>query len=152
MRYGFLYGPGTWYHRNGASAQEIAEGRSPLVGDGGGLWPWLHVDDVASATVAALERGEGEMNVCDDESAPVAEWLPYAARTLGGPTLPGMSVPEALKAVGLELVHYHTMMPGRATPGLRPSLGGRRSGRIGAGASSRSWAPRPRDRRRRRAA
>ena len=82
MRYGFLYGPGTWYHRNGASAQEIAEGRSPLVGDGGGLWPWLHVDDAASATVAALERGEGEMNVCDDESAPVAEWLPYAARTL----------------------------------------------------------------------
>ena len=39
LRYGFLYGPGTWYHRNGASAQEIAEGRSPLVGDGGGLWP-----------------------------------------------------------------------------------------------------------------
>jgi 2-alkyl-3-oxoalkanoate reductase len=123
LRYGFLYGPGTWYHRNGASAQEIAEGRSPLVGDGGGLWPWLHVDDAASATVAALERGEGEMNVCDDESAPVAEWLPYAARMLGGPTPPGMSVPEALKAVGPELVHYHTMMPGASNARAKAALG-----------------------------
>ena len=122
LRYGFLYGPGTWYHRNGASAQEIAEGRSPLVGDGGGLWPWLHVDDAASATVAALERGEGEMNVCDDESAPVAEWLPYAARTLGGPTPPGMSVPEALKAAGPELVHYHTTMPGASNARAKAAL------------------------------
>jgi nucleoside-diphosphate-sugar epimerase len=70
LRYGFFYGPGTWYHRDGASARGIAEGRIPIVGDGQGRWSWVHVDDVVAATMAALERGSGALNVCDDEPAP----------------------------------------------------------------------------------
>jgi nucleoside-diphosphate-sugar epimerase len=58
----------------------------PIVGSGTGVWSFLHVDDAASANVAALERGEtGVCNVCDDEPAPVAVWLPELARAVGAP-------------------------------------------------------------------
>ena len=56
----------------------------PIVGDGGGVWSFIHVDDAASATVAAVERGApGIYNIVDDEPAPVAEWLPWLAETVG---------------------------------------------------------------------
>src|SRR5690242_13000811 len=76
LRYGSLYGPG-------ASEQlvELVQKRQvPIVGDGGGVWSWLHVDDAASATVAAVERGgSGVYNVVDDEPAHVSDWLPALA-------------------------------------------------------------------------
>jgi nucleoside-diphosphate-sugar epimerase len=56
----------------------------PILGDGAGVWSWIHVDDAAAATVAALERGErGIYNIVDDEPARVAEWLPYLAEVVG---------------------------------------------------------------------
>jgi len=56
----------------------------PVIGDGAGVWSWIHVDDAAAATVAALERGEpGVYNVVDDEPAPAAEWIPYLAELVG---------------------------------------------------------------------
>src|SRR3712207_9554328 len=48
LRYGLFYGPGTWYHRDGASARGIAEGRITIVGDGQGRWSWVHVDDAVA--------------------------------------------------------------------------------------------------------
>jgi nucleoside-diphosphate-sugar epimerase len=58
----------------------------PIVGDGGGVWSWIHLDDAASAAVAALERGApGVYNVVDDEPAPMSEWLPGYAEALGAP-------------------------------------------------------------------
>ena len=55
-----------------------------MVGDGGGVWSFVHIDDVADATVAALERGKpGIYNVVDDEPATVSEWLPVLAEALG---------------------------------------------------------------------
>jgi nucleoside-diphosphate-sugar epimerase len=123
LRYGFFYGPGTWYHREGASARDIAEGRAPLVGDGQGRWPWLHVDDAVSATLAALECGEGALNICDDEPAPVAEWMPYAARLLGADPPPRITVLEALETAGPKLVHYHTTMPGASNARAKGALG-----------------------------
>lgn len=123
LRYGFFYGPGTWYHRDGASAREIAERQTPLVGDGQGRWPWLHIEDAVSATLVALERGEGALNVCDDEPAPVAEWLPYAARVLGAAPPPEITVSEALKTADPELVHYHTAMPGASNVRAKALLG-----------------------------
>ena len=56
----------------------------PLVGDGGGVWSFIHVGDAAEATVAAVEHGRrGVYNVVDDDPARVAEWLPALAQTLG---------------------------------------------------------------------
>jgi len=57
-----------------------------VVGDGGGLWSFVHVADAAEATVAAIEYGQrGIYNVVDDDPAPVAEWLPALARQIGAP-------------------------------------------------------------------
>ncbi len=56
LRYGFFYGPGTWYHPDGASADQVRRGEVPVIGDGGGVWSWVHIDDAALATADALDR------------------------------------------------------------------------------------------------
>lgn len=84
LRYGFLYGPGTSLARGGDQLEMIRTGKFPVIGAGGGMWSFVHVADAADATVAALQRGRrGIYNVVDDEPAPVADWLPAVATTLG---------------------------------------------------------------------
>jgi nucleoside-diphosphate-sugar epimerase len=83
LRYGWLYGPGTWHDRRGSRAIDIIAGRVALVEGATGMYSWLHVDDAASAAVAAVERGApGIYNVVDDEPAPQPEWLAVLARAL----------------------------------------------------------------------
>ena len=83
LRYGMLYGPGTYHDRRGSTAADIIAGREPLVEGATGMYSWLHVDDAASAAVAALERGApGIYNIVDDEPAPQPEWLPVLAQAL----------------------------------------------------------------------
>jgi nucleoside-diphosphate-sugar epimerase len=84
LRYGGFYGPGTGIERGGVLVELVRKRRFPIVGGGTGVWSWVHIDDVASATVAAVERGApGLYNITDDEPAPVAEWLPYLAEAVG---------------------------------------------------------------------
>jgi nucleoside-diphosphate-sugar epimerase len=85
LRYGGFYGPGTGLAPGGAQLEMIRARKFPLIGDGGGIWSFAHTEDVATGTVAALERGrDGEIyNICDDEPAPVRVWLPAIARSLG---------------------------------------------------------------------
>src|SRR5215212_8626705 len=91
LRYGNLYGPGA----SEQMVELIRRRRFPLVGDGAGVWSWIHLDDAAAATVAALERAApGLYNVADDDPAPVSEWLPYLADAVGAK--PPMRVPTWL--------------------------------------------------------
>jgi 2-alkyl-3-oxoalkanoate reductase len=84
LRYGFFYGPGTYYGADGSSAQDVRKRRLPIVGKGSGTVSFIHIDDAADATVAAVERGApGIYNVVDDEPAPFSEWLPVYAEALG---------------------------------------------------------------------
>lgn len=84
LRYGGFYGPGTSFGRGGRQTEMVRRRRFPIVGDGGGVWSLIQIDDAASATAAAIERGgPGAYNVGDDEPAPVATWLPYLADLLG---------------------------------------------------------------------
>lgn len=84
LRYGAFYGPGTSMAAGEEQFELIRRRKFPLVGDGGGVWSFIHVADAAEATVAAIERGRrGVYNVVDDDPAPVAEWLPALAQTLG---------------------------------------------------------------------
>ena len=86
LRYGGFYGPGTWISLapDAQMAAPIRKRRFPIVGDGGGVWSHIHIEDAAAATVAAVERGRpGIYNVVDDEPAPVREWLPVLASALG---------------------------------------------------------------------
>lgn len=85
LRYGGFYGPGTSISRaaDAAMAAPVRKRRFPIVGDGGGVWSLVHVDDAATATVAAVDRGQpGIYNIADDEPAPVREWLPVLASAL----------------------------------------------------------------------
>ena len=86
LRYGSFYGPGTSFAPGGETIAMLRRRRYPIVGDGGGVWSFVHVDDAAEATVLALERGAaGIYNIVDDDPVPVAEWLPVAARIAGAP-------------------------------------------------------------------
>jgi nucleoside-diphosphate-sugar epimerase len=84
LRYGAFYGPGTSLAPGAEMFEMIRKRRFPLVGDGGGVWSFIHIADAADATVAAVERGSrGIYNVVDDDPATVAEWLPAVAQRLG---------------------------------------------------------------------
>jgi nucleoside-diphosphate-sugar epimerase len=84
LRYGVFYGPGTSLAQGEEQFELIRRRKFPVVGDGGGVWSFIHVADAAEATVAAVEHGSrGVYNVVDDDPAPVAEWLPALAQTLG---------------------------------------------------------------------
>jgi nucleoside-diphosphate-sugar epimerase len=84
LRYGAFYGPGTSLAPGEAQFELVRRRKFPLVGDGAGVWSFIHVADAAEATVAAVERGRrGVYNVVDDDPAPVAEWLPALADELG---------------------------------------------------------------------
>jgi nucleoside-diphosphate-sugar epimerase len=84
LRYGAFYGPGTSLAAGEEQFELVRRRKFPLVGDGGGVWSFIHVADAAEATVAAVEHGRrGVYNVVDDDPARVAEWLPALAQTLG---------------------------------------------------------------------
>src|SRR5436190_15314896 len=84
LRYGAFYGPGTAIAPGGQLPEMVRRRKFPLVGDGGAVWSFIHIADAADATVAAVEHGSrGVYNVVDDDPAPVAEWLPALAQTLG---------------------------------------------------------------------
>ena len=86
LRYGYFYGPRTAIAPDGGIGAEVARRRMPIVGAGGGVWSFIHVEDAAAATVAALAAGRpGAFNIVDDEPAPVREWLPALAAALGAP-------------------------------------------------------------------
>jgi nucleoside-diphosphate-sugar epimerase len=87
LRYGGFYGPGTGLAPDGEQTAMIRKRKIPLVGSGEGVWGFLHTDDLATSTLAAIERGRrGEIyNIVDDEPAPVREWLPFLASSIGAP-------------------------------------------------------------------
>lgn len=84
LRYGFFYGPGSAYAPGGHYEREVRRRRFPVVGRGSGVFSFVHVDDAANATVAALDRAApGIYNVVDDEPAPARDWLPAYAEAIG---------------------------------------------------------------------
>jgi nucleoside-diphosphate-sugar epimerase len=86
LRYGGFYGPGTGISLDpdAVMAEPIRKRRFPIIGDGGGIWSHVHIEDAATATAVAVERGRpGIYNVVDDDPAPVREWLPVLASALG---------------------------------------------------------------------
>ena len=87
LRYGGFYGPGTSLSpEGGAQVESLRKRKFPVVGDGGGIWSFVHIEDAADATAAAVTFGRrGVYNIVDDDPAPVAEWLPAVARAVGAP-------------------------------------------------------------------
>src|SRR2546421_635055 len=114
LRYGGFYGPGTSLGRDGGDVTDaIRQRKFPLVGDGGGIWSFIHVEDAADATVAAVEHAPpGIYNIVDDEPAPVSDWLPAVAEALGAK--PPRRVPRWLGRIlaGEAATYMMTESPG----------------------------------------
>jgi nucleoside-diphosphate-sugar epimerase len=86
LRYGWFYGRGTAFAADGAVAAAVRGRKIPVAGDGGGVRSFVHVEDAADATVAAVESdATGTFNVVDDDPAPLREWLPHYADVIGAP-------------------------------------------------------------------
>ena len=123
LRYGFFYGPGTWYRPDGAIADMVRSRQSRIIGEGNAVWSFVHIDDAVAATVAALGGKPGTYNIVDDDPLPVAEWLPAFARWVDAPEPPRISMAEALKVVGEEAVYYHSSLTGASNKRAKAQLG-----------------------------
>jgi nucleoside-diphosphate-sugar epimerase len=123
LRYGFLYGPGTWYRPDGAIAEQVRKREATILGEGNAVWSFVHIDDAVAATVASLTAEPGVYNVVDDDPLPVSEWLPAFARWVDAPEPPRMSTEEARKAAGEEAVYYHTRLTGASNRRAKTKLG-----------------------------
>ena len=126
LRYGAFYGPGTSMAPGSEQFEMIRKRKFPVVGDGGAVWSFVHIADAAEATVAAVEKGRrGVYNIVDDDPAPVAEWLPALAATLGAKK--PMRVPKFIGrlAAGPAGVVLMTELRGASNAKVKRELGWR---------------------------
>lgn len=124
LRYGYLYGPGTALATDGSIAGEVRKRRYPIAGKGTGVSSFVHVDDAAAATVAAIEPDRpGTYNVVDDEPAPLSEWLPAYAEALDAPPPRRVPVLLARLVVGKHAVAMLTRQSGASNARAKSELG-----------------------------
>jgi nucleoside-diphosphate-sugar epimerase len=124
LRYGGFYGPGTSLFEGGEHVEAVRKRKFPIVGSGAGIWSFIHIDDAAGATLAAIERGRrGLYNIVDDQPAPTTEWLPYLAKVLG--TKPPRHAPEWIGRLvaGEQLVSMMTEARGASNTKAKRELG-----------------------------
>jgi nucleoside-diphosphate-sugar epimerase len=127
LRYGFLYGPGTTIAPHGEWVAKVQSGDFPIVGDGEGRYPFVHVRDaVAAAVLAVTTGGSGVYNVVGDDPPRQAEWLPYLARILDAPQPRRITEQEAEQVIGPQAVYYGNQLRpasnGKAKTELRLAL------------------------------
>jgi nucleoside-diphosphate-sugar epimerase len=124
LRYGFFYGPGTYHDpKDGSVSVQVREQSYPLIGLGRGVFSFVHVEDAAAATVAALECDPGVYNVVDDDPSEMAVWLPAFARFLGVPAPPHICEEHALQTRGPDAVYYATRLRGASNAYAKQELG-----------------------------
>lgn len=124
LRYGQFYGPGTYYASGGSIARQVSKRMLPVIGPGTGMASFIHVEDAAGATVAALDHGApGIYNVTDDEPAPAREWLPAYATALGAK--PPRRVPTWLASLvgGRMAVQFGVHLRGASNVKAKRELG-----------------------------
>jgi 2-alkyl-3-oxoalkanoate reductase len=123
LRYGFFYGPGTYHDpESGSISEQVREGQYPVIGAGKGMFSFVHVEDAASATLAALESRPGIYNVVDSDPVEYAVWLPAFARYLGAPAPPCVSEDEAVKADGPDAAYYAMRLRGASNAKAKREL------------------------------
>src|SRR5271165_3653340 len=110
LRYGFFYSPGTWFSKDGDVGHQVRQRQFPVIGAGQGVWNWIHIEDAASATVAALHAAPGAYNIVDDQPSEQGAWLPAFARYAGAPEPPHVSEEDALQQAGPDSVYYATRL------------------------------------------
>jgi nucleoside-diphosphate-sugar epimerase len=123
LRYGFFYGPGTYHDPDhGSISQQVREQKYPVIGSGTGVFSFIHVEDAAAATVAALESDPGVYNIVDDDPMEMRIWLPAFARFLDAPWPPQMGEQEA-RTLGPDGIYYATQLRGARNDCAKRKLG-----------------------------
>jgi nucleoside-diphosphate-sugar epimerase len=123
LRYGFFYGPKTWYYPGESAANMVMKQQVPVVGRGQGVSSFVHIHDATIATVAALTAEPGVYNVVDDDPSPQSVWLPAFARFLGASEPPQVSEEEVKAMAGEDMVYYATMLSGASNAKTKRILG-----------------------------
>jgi nucleoside-diphosphate-sugar epimerase len=123
LRYGFFYGPRTWFTDEGDIANQVRERKYVLAGSGSGVWSWVHIADAAAATVAALECDPGVYNVVDDDPSEMSTWLWAFADAIGAPEPRRLTATEALENFGPDFVYYATRLRGASNAKAKRKLG-----------------------------
>jgi nucleoside-diphosphate-sugar epimerase len=126
LRYSGFYGPGTSMAPDGEHTRLIRARKFPIVGDGEGVWSFVHIADAAAATLAAIEHGSrGIYQIVDDDPAPVRDWLPEIASELGAPA--PRRVPQWLGRLlaGEVVVEMMTQIRGASNAKAKRELGWR---------------------------
>jgi 2-alkyl-3-oxoalkanoate reductase len=123
LRYGFFYGPGVRSVPAGFDIDELRRRRYPIVGEGTGIFSLIEIEDAAGATMSALERGAGIYNICDDEPATQAEFLPAYAEAIGAK--PPRRVPVWLAGLiaGKQAARLATRLEGASNEKAKRELG-----------------------------
>src|SRR5215831_16890 len=123
LRYGFFYGPGTWFMSDGDMGEQVRQQQVPIIGYGQGVWSWVHIDDAADATVRALDCAPGAYNIVDDNPSEQRVWLTAFANYCGAPKPPQISEQHALQAAGPDAVYYATRLRGASNAKAKRELG-----------------------------
>jgi nucleoside-diphosphate-sugar epimerase len=110
LRFGFFYGPGTWFHSDGNVAEQIRKRQFPVIGNGEGVWNFVHIHDAAKATVMAVYSYPGIYNIVNDTPSPMKQWLPAFARFLDAKPPETMSEEEGMRQKGADWVYYATKL------------------------------------------
>jgi len=123
LRYGFFYGPGTWFMSDGDMGEQVRQQQVPIIGYGQGVSSWVHIDDAAAATVRALDCAPGSYNIVDDSPSEQRVWLTAFARYCGAPEPLHVSEQQALHAAGPDAVYYATRLRGASNAKAKRELG-----------------------------
>jgi nucleoside-diphosphate-sugar epimerase len=123
LRYGMFYGPGTWYSADGDVGQQVKARKFPLIGDGVGVFSFVHIDDAAEATAKAVTAPPGVYNVVDDHPVRFSEWLPAFADALGAKAPMRVPVWLARMAAGSAMVTWMQTLKGASNTRAKTALG-----------------------------
>ena len=122
LRYGFFYGPNTWYNPDGGAADEIRKRLFPVIEGGKAKWSFVHIEDAARATVAALTANPGKYVVVDDDPSLVSVWLPRFASFIGAPPPPFTTTEQAQQVAGEDAVYHQTRLSGASNAKAKREL------------------------------
>lgn len=122
LRYGMFYGPGTWYSADGDVGQQVRARKFPLIGEGKGVFSFIHIDDAAKATVKAVSGPPGIYNVVDDSPVKSSVWLPAFAKALGAKSPRRVPVWLARMAAGSAMVTWMQSLKGASNVRARSRL------------------------------
>jgi nucleoside-diphosphate-sugar epimerase len=123
LRYGYFYGREVEMVPGGFDVNDVRRRRAPMVGAGSGIFSLVHVDDAAAATIAAIDHGAGIYNICDDDPAPQAEWLPAYAEAIGAKPPRRVPVWLAKLVAGSQAVTVATRLEGASNEKAKRELG-----------------------------